>query len=290
MLNRRVYIVLSCVLTAAAFAGVGVVLYAGIFLLAFDASDGWSAYGVAMLAGAACYVLLPPHILVHELGHAVCGLCARMRLPVFRVGRLEISRRGVRYRFWAGTAGETAIVPSGGAHIKGRLVLTALGGALFNLLYVAVVLSILFLRESALTPALYFFLLFTPLSLAEGILALVPCETGAGRTDGGVICGIVRKDAETDVTLRVLQAQGIAQKEGYAAIPAALLDEAPVIREDARAFAALLFLKYERAKQTGDRTGAERAFARLVCIEEYLTAEECAFLQKEKGSAQSEVP
>ena len=104
-------------------------------------------------------------------------------------------------------------------------------------------------------------------------------------SDGAVMRGIIRQDAETGVTFRVLQAQGILTKGTYADVPRELLFGAPVVREDCRAFAALLFLQYEYAKFHGDAAGAAAALSRLRSIEDYLTDEERAFLANEKDPA-----
>ena len=283
MMRRRTYAAVSAALLVSAALATAAVAAVAAYSMLYAETARQIAYGCVLGAAVICFFLLPPDCLVHELGHILCGLCAGMRFPVVRVGRFSCSKRGVRYVFRAQTAGETALSPRGGAHMKGRLFVTALGGAAFNLIYTAVVSALFFVYFPA--PAPLFFALFAPLSLYDAAAALLPAETDAGRTDGAVLFGLFNGDAETDVTLRVLTAQGILAKGTYADIPEELLFGAPVVREDSRAFAALLSLQYGYASSRGERERAERALARLSSIAPYLTEEERAFLAKEKDPA-----
>ena len=283
MLRRRAYGAVSVFLFLCALAGLAlIVLFSGV-IGALTAPDGdVVGYGCA-LGGAALCLFFSPDVILHEGGHILAGLCAGMRFPVVRIGRMEISRSGVRLCSAADAAGETGIVPHGGGNMRARLFVTTLGGALFPLLYGAVVLALL--CTLPLSPVLLFFALLVPFSLCNGLTALLPAELAAGRTDGGVLLGILRMDADTDASIRVLTAQGILYRGSYADIPRALLDDAPVVREDSRAFKALLFLRYEYCKFHGDADGAERAYQRL-CSLDSLTEEERGFLQKEKNPVQ----
>ena len=282
MIRRGTYDLICNILLIFTVLGTAVCLGLGL-RAAFSVRAQFPLYCGLAAAAAVCFVLLPPDILVHELGHVAFGLCAGMKFPVVRVGRFECGKGGIRYRFRVGTAGETAVVPRGGAHMQARLFCTALGGALFNAFY-AIAMLVLY-AIFPYSPAVFFFSCFMPLSFYDAVTALLPAYCDGGRTDGGVLFGIVKGDAETDVMLRVLTAQGILHKGSYADVPRALLFEAPVVREDLPAFAALLYLRYRFAKAHGEEEEAARALSRLEGIEEYLGAEEREFLQKEKNSA-----
>lgn len=286
MIRQRTYSVISVILFVLALAATGYFVYCGIMLVTLGGKAYQISYGCVLGAAALCFLILPPDVLVHELGHIVCGTMAGMRFPVVRVGRLEFSRGRVRYRLRPQTDGETAIVPRGAAHMKGRLLFTASGGAAFQLLYaVAVIVLVCTVTP---VPAVFFFLLYVPSAIYGAVTALLPAELGAGRTDGGVIYGIVTRDAETDVALRVLTAQGILSRGGYCDIPESLLFSAPAVREDSAAFKALLFLRYSYARACGDTVRAEEAYARLCLIADYLSEEEREYLKREKDALEKE--
>ena len=283
MMRRRTYSVISVTLLALAVLVTVLLVVYGAYTIANAVRSLQIAFGCVFGAAAICFFLLPPDVLAHECGHMACGALTGMRFPVVRIGRLEFSKTGVRYRLRIGAAGETAIVPRGANRMRLRVFVTALGGPLFSVAYGVTMLALFWLYPAA--PAIFFFVLFAPLSLYNGIVALLPAELDGSRTDGAVMRGIIRQDAETDVTFRVLQVQGILTKGTYADVPRELLFGAPVVREDCRAFAALLFLQYEYAKFHGDAAGAAAALSRLRSIEDYLTDEERKFLANEKDPA-----
>lgn len=284
MIRRSVYSVISVSLLILALAATAYIVYCGIVFLAIGNAQIRISYGCALGVAVLLFFLLPPDLLAHELGHVVFGACAGMRFPAVRIGRFVISRKGVRYTLNVQTAGETSVLPRRATRMRARLFVTAAGGALFQLFYAVAVVVLLCTVGGA--PAVYFFLLYLPLTLYGAVMALLPAEPDGGKTDGAVLSGILRKDAETDVTLRVLTAQGILFCGTYADVPEPLLFDAPVVREDSRAFSALLFLQYRYAQAHGDAVRAQKALDRLASVAEHLSEDERAFVENEKDQPQ----
>ena len=282
MLRRRTYTALSVVLRLLAAAGLVLIIFVGGVSEAYAHAGNLQTAYIAAVAVAALLILLSAEVVIHELGHATAALCTNMKVVSFRLGWLRIGREGVKL-CRANAAGETAVVPRSPRYVRARYFAVTFAGPLFELLYGAAVLILYCLLP--MSPVLLVFVLTMPFALCEGVLALLPAQPDAGRTDGAVLLGLIRMDAETDVTLRVLTAQAMLRKGSYAALPEDLLFGAPVVREDSRAFAALTFLQYNYRKETGDPDAAARALARLESIADFLTEEERDFVQKEKNPA-----
>ena len=231
----------------------------------------WGTKYWLLLAVAGAFILFPVNVLVHELGHLLVGACAGMRFSAFRVGNLTVCKRDGKFRIRYAdsnlTAGETAFAPKSPRHMRARFLLTALGGAVFNFAYAAVMLALFFILPHH--PALLFFELFAPLSLYEGISALIPVELPAGKTDGAVVFGLLKKRPDELVSLAVLTAQGMLQKGSYRDIPRELLFDTPVVREDSTSFLALLQLRWQYLFVT-DGEGALMPILRLASLYEEL--------------------
>ncbi len=199
------------------------------------------------LAVALSVVGLP--VLLHECGHLLFGALAGMKLVRFRVHPYTRSA----------AAGETAMYPKNGKHIKGKFFALTLGGAAVNIL-VGITLFLLWLLLSAhpvLCGAMSGFMFY------EGVRALLPAELSAGKTDGAVLLGLIKNRPEEEVTLRVLTAQGILYKGNYSDLPEELLFGAPVVREDLPACHALLLLKAQAQLAEENEEEAHKTLLRL---------------------------
>ncbi len=242
----------------------------------------WVLFAVALT-----FVLLPIHIFVHELGHALFGAACGMRFFSVRAGlffMLERKARGFRLRF-AGvseSAGESMFCPKRAyPHLRERFAATALGGAVCDLVYAAVFAALYFALPHA--PALFFFEAFAPFCLCEAVAALFPAQLPAGKTDGAVVLGLGKGDPEELVALSVLTAQGILCGKTFAAVPRETLFSVPVVREDLRAFHALLLLRVQFLLFYGEEKEAEKQLARLEGLFEYLTEEDLACVRRYRG-------
>lgn len=268
MKNRILYGILSVLLTVAAVGAA--------FLMSFFAAEGWQRALPPQIAVLVSYIL-SLHVLLHEIGHLLAGWLCGNKFVCFRIWWLTVDRReGVRFTpLGGGAAGEVAFYPTTGKRVKARYLVTTLGGACLNILYAALFFSLYFALPDHPT-ALLFFEMLAPISLAEGLCALIPASLPDGKTDGAVALGIIRGNAEETVALRILTAQGILYRGSFSEIDGNLLFDTPVVREDLPAFRALLFLRMQYLLFVGKRGEAQRACGRLAVLSEYMDAEEQA--------------
>ncbi len=146
-------------------------LAAAVLACYYSAQRDW----IVLAIFGVFYAVLPLNVLVHELGHIFFCLIVGMGLEGVKVGRVLFFReRGklrLRFSVWGNTAGECAIYPKSERGIRGKFLTATLGGAIFNFLYAAVFFPLYFLVPQY--PALLFFEMFAPLSLLEGIAAIL---------------------------------------------------------------------------------------------------------------------
>ena len=210
------------------------------------------------LAVALSVVGLP--VLLHECGHLLFGALAGMKLA--RFGFHPFTRGAI--------AGETAMYPKNGRHVKGKLIVLTLGGAAVNVALGAALflLWLLLPARPVGCGALSGFVFY------EGVRSLLPAELPAGKTDGAVLLGLIKNRPEEDVMLRVLTAQGILYRGKYSDLPEELLFGAPVVREDLPACHALLLLQAQYLLSAGEEVGAREKLTRLLSCEGLTDAEE----------------
>ena len=270
-MSARRYQILSLIFSVlahlASLALFGYLIFAMLFLNV----HGQIVYGIMLGAALLCYALLPLHIVVHELGHCLFGLCAGMCFVAVSVGHVTFFRGGVRVTLRNRGAGETQFYPAGPRAVRGRTIATALGGAVCNFLYVIAVVAAYFALPH--TPAVFFFALFAPLQLAEVVLALLPAHLPAGDTDGETIVSLCKRSPEALALVHVLTAQGMLRKGSYASLPRELLFDLPPVPDDAAALPPLLQLRWQYALFTGTE-GAEGALDRLEALYPCLGGEE----------------
>lgn len=112
------------------------------------------------------------------------------------------------------------------------------------------------------------FALLSPFVLAEGIFEILPAELSAGKTDGLVLSELAARAGETEIAVRVMQAQCLCAEGGIDNVGRELLFDVPVVREDCPAFWELLRLQEQFLRADGDELGAERIAERLRTLEE----------------------
>ncbi len=215
----------------------------------------------------AFFVFLPLNVLVHELGHIFFGLVTNMKFVSLKLGRILFFRENkkLKCRVCISTvaAGECALFPKTDRRVRSCFLAATLGGAIFNFTYGIVFLLLYFLAEQH--PVLLFFEMFAPVSLIEGVAALIPVELDAGKTDGLVALGLIKKSPEEEIALRVLRAQAILYKQTFSEVPEALLFDVPVVREDLSALHALMLLRMQYLLWEGKE---EEASLILHCVRE----------------------
>ncbi len=261
--NRQMR-VFRWIVWGAAVVATGYLIYSAISLLVCLQASGQIAYGCAFGAALLILIVLPLPLVVHEAGHLFVGLCCGMRPVCVRLGWLSIARGKFVLSLRNAADGETRFAPRSVRSLRTKLFATALGGAAFNFLYAA--LCILLVCLLPMTPALFFFAFFVPLSLAEGVCELLPAELPAGKTDGRMMSELVRRTGETEIAVRVLTAQCLCAS-APGTCDRSLLFDVPIVREDCPAFIQLLRLQAEYLQAAGDETGAQHVLARLAEIE-----------------------
>ena len=277
--KRKLYFIFDWLLWACAIAGAAVIL----LTTPKENPDMWD---MIACGGLVICILLRIPVLVHELGHLLFGLLVGMRPISFTVSYFRISGEGVKVIGWSKTAGATEMIPRSGKGVRARMAVFALGGGVFNLIVGGVLLALyLCLPYHA---GLLFCGLFSLFVLYEGIRALVPAELAAGKTDGGVLLGLIKKAPEEEVMLRVLEAQGILYGNSFAQIKRELLFETPVVREDLPAFAALLLLRLQYLLYY--KEDAQAVLSRLEMLSEYFSEAERVELEFYKAVLRGEKP
>ncbi len=241
--------------------GLGMLLLAAFVPPLRERDD--SELALFILAVAVADVGIP--VLVHECGHLLFGVLAGMKLA--RFGFHPYTRHGA--------AGETAMYPKNGKHVKGKFFALTIGGAAVNLA-VGIALFLLWLLLPARPVSCG---VMSGFMVYEGVRALIPAELSAGKTDGAVLLGLLKGRAEEDVALRVLQAQGILYCGTFEEIPEALFS-APVVREDLPARLSLSFLEMQWRLSRGENEAAKELLDRLESLSDYLTEEEAEELDR----------
>ncbi len=263
--KRILYRVFSGILSGLAGCAMLYFVYRWVVLLLFLERAGQIAYGCALGAAAIATGLLLPHLALHELGHFVVGAAFGLKPRRVRIGMVSFGHGGVRFGRGKG-AGESQFSLRRADGARWRLIFTTLSGPLFNLLYATTVLLLFFLLQTR-GPALLFFAYFVPLNVSEGISALIPADLPEGKTDGEVVWELAHRRGESELALRVMQAQCLLRQGGYTSLPRELLFEVPVVREDSPEFSALLLLQSEYCRAAGETQLAERLEARRRMLE-----------------------
>lgn len=268
--KRILYAAVSILLWLSLIAG-------EVLLLLFTVPRPFSTAAWLALVGFLLLIALRIPSAVHELGHLLFGWLVGMKFAGTTVSYLRITGGKVRFCN-PDYDGSTEMYPKNGRHIRLKTTVFTLGGSLFCFLVGgALLLCYLLLPYNV---GLFFGALSAIYLLYEGLHALYPAELPAGKTDGAVLCGILKGASEEEVVLRVLTAQGILYRGTYRDIDRALLFSAPVVREDLPAYHALLLLQYHYLEAMGDKVAAEETLARLKSLETYLTDEEREELNK----------
>lgn len=178
---------------------------------------------------------------VHELGHFVFGLFSGMR-ALLTIKSLLPSLR----------SSSVEIIPKKENKIKSRLIITSLGGIFFNFLFIALGFVALFVPQVPIwiSPIAVFHLsLFFDNAL--------PIMHKTGKSDGLMICGLIKNTPESQVTLAVLKVQAhILAGKPISEVEKTYLFGLPQIAEDDPAFISLCELRAEYSEAVGDMQNA----------------------------------
>ena len=255
--GRRIAYDIACVVCLLCALG-------GTVAIAYFATDGetfFPDYVISVCIFAVVCLFLRFPVVLHELGHLFFGWTAGLRFLSVSVGRTNLSVNGISRTGSKNYAGQTQMLPKNEKGARGRMIAFSMGGIVFNLAYGIAFLLLFFLAPRH--PALYFFELFAPLQIYEGLTELFPAELPAGRTDGKMIAEFLARTDYSRVFLSVVTAQGILIRHTYQKIPKNLLFETPVIQADEPANLALLQLRWQYLFFLGEESAANRALHRL---------------------------
>lgn len=212
-------------------------------------------------------------VLLHETGHLVFGSVVGLRFYSFSIRFLQIGRGGrICLKNDNDFAGKTVMLPKREGGVRGKLIVFALGGAIFNLIYGCVFLLLYFFVPQ--TPVMLLFESLAPLSLFEGLLALYPAELSAGKTDGKIVLEQIKNTPDARVLRAVLTAQGILITGSYSDISRGTIFETPVVREDDLLFLSLIQLRWQYCYFCGEKEEALSQIERLRTLCDYTDNEE----------------
>lgn len=268
--KRILYNVIGFVLWLAAFAG-AVLLILFTVPKPIETSSFWLVWTALLL------IALRIPATVHEMGHLLFGWLCGMKFAGVTVSYLRIAGGKVRF-VRTDYKGSTEMYPKNGKHVFGKTLAFTLGGAVFCLAVGGLLLALYFILPY--NDGCLFGALMGIYVLYEGLIALYPAELPAGKTDGAVLLGLLKRAPEENVMLRVLTAQGILYKGTYQEIEKDLLFSAPVVREDLPAYHALLRLQVDYLKEMGETEEMQLTLERLRSLQGYLTEEERRELEK----------
>jgi hypothetical protein len=158
-------------------------------------SGQWGGLVIAVLLPFSLFGV----VVIHEIGHLICGLSAGFRLIYIRFGPLRI-RPPFHFSFKreprTGASGAVHMIPVRSENLRSRAILFVLGGPLANLLTGTI---ILFLKLDG--PVVIFALL----SIIIGIGNLVPFRRLVTTSDGKRILMLLRNKVQGERWLSILQ-------------------------------------------------------------------------------------
>lgn len=213
-----------------------------IISLVFAGLLGWLfwleyEYTAIVLYGA-MIVALPFSVAMHELGHMLAGaICKIKAAPSIKISG----------------ASSCKLIPKTDKKLKWRLIFTARGGLIINLL-------LFLLGFTAFIPDVPVWVaLFMPANIYLYILNAFSVLYAGGKSDGLVSWELYNNSDAAKVTLAVLAVQAkILKGEKIENIDKSLLFDLPQIAEDEEAFISLTELRYEYFKAVGDEEQAKK--------------------------------
>ena len=159
-------------------------------------SSNWGPLVIAALLPCLLFAV----VVVHEIGHLVCGLCVGFRLMSVRFGPVRISppfRVSVKFDPKTGAAGFVSMIPGKSENLRSRAMIFILGGPVANLL---AGFFILFLKVGGPLASV-----FATLSIFVGAANLVPFRRLALISDGKRMLMLLKNAGQGERLLAILQ-------------------------------------------------------------------------------------
>lgn len=227
-------------------------LAAGVLTLCWFEYGSWEFIWLLALCAI---ISLPVCALLHELGHALFGLFSKIRAKISLSSLLSFFKPS-----------SCEIIPRTDINVKNRLIATASGGLAVNALFV--IFGIIAVAVAQI-PA--YLAIIAPASLYLLIINLLPFETGNGKTDGLLICELVKNEDCATVMLAVLTVQAqVLNGKPIAEVDEKLLFDMPQLPEDDPSFVILTDLRRQYCEAVGDTERAQFYARRFEEIKEYL--------------------
>lgn len=200
------------------------------------------------LLGVAALISLPVCSLLHELGHVIFGAFTKIQ------ARISLKSIFVFFK-----PSNCVIVPHCDKNVKKRLIVTALGGLIVNLIFV--ILGVIAIFVSALPTYLA---ILTPASLYLFVINALPADIGGNKTDALLIVEVLKEEDSAKVLLAVLTVQAqVLNGKPVEEVDEELLFNLPQIQEDDPAFISLTELRAMYFSAKCDEEQAQKYSARL---------------------------
>ena len=181
---KRFFEILLTGLAVLAMVAIG--LACGLLISFVLWSDVYQLYEKILFA-VGVFVLVYLSIILHEVGHLVCGLISGYRFSSFRIaslmwikheGKIKLRRHSI-----AGTGGQCLMLPPENIEGNPPVVLYNLGGVIANLLLSAIYILLIFVSSGNLLAA-FAFILGAVFSLLLGVTNGIPMNIGGIANDG----------------------------------------------------------------------------------------------------------
>ncbi len=257
-MKRRIATLYAALCTLLAVAG-----FATAFYFAWQES---SRGAISCLIGLALSLALAP--LVHELGHLCLGKAVKMECVYMKAFCMKntLNRGKLRFAFASPFAPDhTQMLPKKGGNMRARAGWYALGGLLFSLAFLCLLIGLAVGGNAVAWGSLpYVAYLF--------LLNALPFEYASGKTDMQIFVGLMRGEDAEKCMLSAMEIQGqLYEGKCFSEIDEKYYFDLPQLMEEEPLYAVLLDLRYRYYLDKGDLDGAADALNRLAYLQPYLS-------------------
>jgi hypothetical protein len=165
---------------------------------------------------------------------------------------------------------ETQVLPTTGGNMQSRAIMYAIGGLVFNGIFLALILIGLLIAYSCSLSS-HLLLGALPYTAYLFLLNLPPLEYAGGKTDGLVYLGIKKGYDAERCMLSAMEIQGqLYEGKSFAEIDEKYYFDLPQLCEDEPLYSMILDLRYRFYLDKGELEKAADCINRLALNEEYL--------------------
>ena len=251
-----------------------VILWGSFIVILYFANEDRAT--IDAIIGFIFSIILAPAI--HEVGHIAFGSlvdmeCVYVKFFCFQAKRVN-GEMEPSFVIPFDVSDQTQMIPTKGGDMKRRASLYTLGGLIFSLailtviVFVGIVLSVIGYPNYllwGLVPYILYLLVYN----------IAPVEYESGKTDALVFSGIENGEASEQNMLAAMEIQGqLYEGKSFAEIDETLFLANPQLCEDEPLFAVMLDLKYRYYMEKGDMRMAADCLNRLAQAQEYIPNEE----------------